>query len=664
MNIENTFATVIMATRNKAQYLDLTLASLERQSVPSSCWEVVVTDDASEDNTVEILQRYADRNLIRIKWVTAEANRGRSGARNDALALAQGDTIVFLDDDRIVPSDFLFWHLVHHKQQPIIVIGDTGQYIHSHVGKEIDKPLWHYLSAIEPDRKNNPERVEQILFPNDLDDQEKLGNLAFRAGDWSFAVNKMDAEGVPYPDPWVFFTTGNASAPRASISAIGGFDEEYVGWGLEDNDLCIRLMKLGLGFKYEHRATTFHQTHASSPQKMDEYRLNFDRFMEKFPEADTVDNRLLCRGVFELRTWIDACKQGKRGRTVTPCRPTDRNGNQHIAWCVGPNNLGAALRGAALYDELRRTSHEIKVTWITTGTSAQWLMDRGYTVHDSGAPDSRSRFNAYTSYFKENQPNLVIGDEDLLALPVAHSAAIPSLYITSYLVSERDEPDFSYTRYARQILVPDVPGSFLPPSEYFARVDFCGPWIVPNSETDSQLWRSLLCDKDSKLIIVNLSSRDKSTEEFAVKCTEALASQNMGVKVAIYSDTPLGKLKQKLKPEVLVFEALSQRMNVLSSADLVLTSCDPCLLLELAACGVPVLVAADLGSKDTYRADMVKRMSKHPNVLAVVEHGADAEQFENSLKDAICTGLSRRHSSLDFAESLRIGAETLLKYAL
>ena len=51
-------ASVIMPTCNKATYLDLTLAALERQVFPDDLWELVVIDDASADATPQILTLY------------------------------------------------------------------------------------------------------------------------------------------------------------------------------------------------------------------------------------------------------------------------------------------------------------------------------------------------------------------------------------------------------------------------------------------------------------------------------------------------------------------------------------------------------------------------------------------------------------------------------
>lgn len=74
------------------------------ESALSQTWprtEIIVVDDESRDNTLEIANSYKSRN---IKVVTQE-NRGACAARNKALSLAQGDYIQWLDADDILHPD-------------------------------------------------------------------------------------------------------------------------------------------------------------------------------------------------------------------------------------------------------------------------------------------------------------------------------------------------------------------------------------------------------------------------------------------------------------------------------------------------------------------------------------------------------------------------------
>ena len=125
-------ASVIMPTCNKATYLDLTLATLEHQIFPADLWELIVIDDASADTTPQVLKFFEDRGRLPLVHRRPAKNRGRAGARNDALALARGHVVIFLDDDRLTAPDFLLQHTLRHRGDPGVVHGNTTRRIHTH----------------------------------------------------------------------------------------------------------------------------------------------------------------------------------------------------------------------------------------------------------------------------------------------------------------------------------------------------------------------------------------------------------------------------------------------------------------------------------------------------------------------------------------------------
>ena len=83
-----------MPTYNCSKYINQTLCSVFNQSF--SDYEVIIVDDCSSDNTVEIIRKNEDK---RISLIVNETNQGAAYCRNVGLSLAKGDYVAFLDGD-------------------------------------------------------------------------------------------------------------------------------------------------------------------------------------------------------------------------------------------------------------------------------------------------------------------------------------------------------------------------------------------------------------------------------------------------------------------------------------------------------------------------------------------------------------------------------------
>ncbi|CAM3726807.1 glycosyltransferase family 2 protein [Mesobacillus zeae] len=85
---------IIIPAYNTGKYIKKCLDSVLNQSFKD--FEVIVVDDCSTDNTVELVEDYHDP---RIKIYENEKNSGPSFSRNRAIQLAQGEYIAILDSD-------------------------------------------------------------------------------------------------------------------------------------------------------------------------------------------------------------------------------------------------------------------------------------------------------------------------------------------------------------------------------------------------------------------------------------------------------------------------------------------------------------------------------------------------------------------------------------
>jgi glycosyltransferase involved in cell wall biosynthesis len=92
---------LIMTVYNRASYLGLAIESVLAQTFPH--WELIIWDDGSTDNSVNIARHYAQQDK-RIR-VIAAPHRGRNAALIAAHELAQGDYVGWLDsDDQLAPT--------------------------------------------------------------------------------------------------------------------------------------------------------------------------------------------------------------------------------------------------------------------------------------------------------------------------------------------------------------------------------------------------------------------------------------------------------------------------------------------------------------------------------------------------------------------------------
>ena len=87
---------IITPTFNAEKYIRDTLYSVLNQSYQN--WEMILVDDASTDQTVEIIQDFAEKD-VRFKLFQLAENAGNGFARNAALEKATGKYIAFLDAD-------------------------------------------------------------------------------------------------------------------------------------------------------------------------------------------------------------------------------------------------------------------------------------------------------------------------------------------------------------------------------------------------------------------------------------------------------------------------------------------------------------------------------------------------------------------------------------
>ncbi len=93
---------IITPSHNAEKFIAQTIESVLAQTYQE--WEMIVVDDLSSDNTIQVIEVYA-QNDPRIKLIKLEQKSGPAVARNRAIEASRGKYIAFLDaDDLWVPE--------------------------------------------------------------------------------------------------------------------------------------------------------------------------------------------------------------------------------------------------------------------------------------------------------------------------------------------------------------------------------------------------------------------------------------------------------------------------------------------------------------------------------------------------------------------------------
>ena len=189
---------IVIATKDRAEYLDRALESFGKQ-IGAPSFEVIVVDNGSTDATPHVVDRAKTHQTYEIAYVFEERpNRG--AARNRGIAAAQGHLVLFCDDDVYAPPGFLAAHDAAHTTSNLVVSGPI-----------LNVPSYH-------------ERPKPAL------------------------ANFSRA----------FFCTCNVSVPKVAIQATGGFDEQFHLYGWEDTELGVRLREHGMRAKFAWDAYIWH----------------------------------------------------------------------------------------------------------------------------------------------------------------------------------------------------------------------------------------------------------------------------------------------------------------------------------------------------------------------------------------------------------------------
>ena len=97
---------IIIAIYNRRNEAEELLASLEELAFPKDEFEVIFSDDGSEDGLRDYLESYQQNSDLQVVYIHQE-NKGPGAARNHGMEKAKGEYFIFVDSDCIVPPQWL-----------------------------------------------------------------------------------------------------------------------------------------------------------------------------------------------------------------------------------------------------------------------------------------------------------------------------------------------------------------------------------------------------------------------------------------------------------------------------------------------------------------------------------------------------------------------------
>jgi len=115
--MKNSLVSIIIPAFNASKYIMETLESIEQQIY--SDWEIIFVDDCSTDNTVKLVNQFAEKSSKSVKIICNPSNLGVCGSRNEAVAHASGAWLALLDSDDV-------W-LPNHLETLMFTLGEDEQ---------------------------------------------------------------------------------------------------------------------------------------------------------------------------------------------------------------------------------------------------------------------------------------------------------------------------------------------------------------------------------------------------------------------------------------------------------------------------------------------------------------------------------------------------------
>ena len=229
---------LIITTYNRPDALKLVLVSIASQSVPPN--EIIIADDGSNNSTKKCIDEFKKKSSIELihSWQEDKGFRVAK-SRNKAIAKSKCEYIILIDGDVILHNKFIEDHL-KHAQMGFFVQGSRVL-----LNERATKEVLRYNSNLS-------------FFSSGLSNRKNAiySNFLSRI----FTIRKNYLKNIK---------TCNLAFFKSDCIEINGFNNDFEGWGREDTEFVVRLIKKGVNRKnIRFNILQFHLWHKDSSRKV------------------------------------------------------------------------------------------------------------------------------------------------------------------------------------------------------------------------------------------------------------------------------------------------------------------------------------------------------------------------------------------------------------
>ena len=256
-------ASVIVRSKDEADRLRLTLASLAAQTEPA---EVVVVNDGSTDHTEAVIAAAAqDLTIVPIR--NAEP-LGRSGAANAGVARASGDILLFLDGDTLAAPDWVARHMAIHRTAPgLVARGETHHLRQTRFFADPEAATPQPGEEARVQRMSPAElsrmRVTRADVLEDFASIDARSQPGIYPGAGPRLIYELEMDALRHHPAcdvlWAAASGSNQSVSAEGFRLAGGFDVDLT--INEHRELALRLCQGGFRMVPAEGARTYHLTH-------------------------------------------------------------------------------------------------------------------------------------------------------------------------------------------------------------------------------------------------------------------------------------------------------------------------------------------------------------------------------------------------------------------